>query len=348
MKRSALKTLFLATAAILVLSSYSPAQEPIKIGVVYSLSGTYAALGSSTANAVKLAFGENHFTISGRKVELIVEDDEGKPDVGIAKLRKLVERDKVNLLHAITFTNIGFAARDYVHGSGVPWITLTASGALTRDKASPTIFRVAPSNYQMGLAPAKWLHDKLGWKKIVWVGANYSAPREIFEAFKKVYESNIVEAVWPPLGTPDFAPFLAKLTDVQADGTVVAAWGGDALKFLPQYNDYGLRAKLPLFGLASFTSEEILPGMPPAIEGVISAYVYCGSLDNPLNKKFIEGYKAQFAGLPGSYQYMGYIGAKIAAQAINEIGGRVEDRDALVKAIAKTRDPGSHGGGSLR
>jgi hypothetical protein len=72
----------------------------------------------------------------------------------------------------------------YVHGSGVPWITLTASGALTRDTASPTIFRIAPSNYQMGLAPAKWLHDKLCWKKIVWVGANYSAPREIFEAFK--------------------------------------------------------------------------------------------------------------------------------------------------------------------
>lgn len=332
-----------ATLGMFLPSIPAGAQEPIKIGVVYSLSGTYAALGSSSANAVKLAFEEEGSAVAGRKIQIIVEDDEGKPDVALAKLRKLVERDSVDLLHAITFTNIGLAVRDYVDSKKIPWISLTGSAALTRDKASPYIFRVAPSNSQWAYATAKWLKEKHGWKKVAWVGANYAAPREAFEAVKKMFGDAIAVDVWPPLGTPDFAPFLSKLADVSADGTMVAVWGGDALKFLPQYNDYGLNKKLPLFGMASFTSEENLPGMPKAIEGVLSGFVYCGTLDSPENRKFVESFKAKFKSVPGSYQYLAYVGGKIAIQALKEVGGKIEDKSSFLKAIARSRAKGPMG-----
>lgn len=319
------------------------AAAPVKVGLAYPLTGAFAAQGVPIVNAIKQAFDEENYSVAGRTIELITEDSEGKPDVALTKLRKLVERDRVQLLHAGLSSAVGYAVRDYVHSQGVPWVTVAASAGLTREKASPYVFRFVPSTFQWAYAPARWLKEKQGWQKIVWIGANYAAPREGFEALKKVYGPGIVEAVWPSIGAPDYAPFLARVDAAKADGAVLAMWGSDAARVTRQYEEYGLKAKLPAFGYGSFTSEELLPGMPPAIEGFLSAYTYCGTLDTPLNKRFVEGFKARYKALPGSYMYMAYMGTKLMIQAIKEVGGRVEDRQAYVAALARARVDGPMG-----
>jgi branched-chain amino acid transport system substrate-binding protein len=124
-------------------------------------------------------------------------------------------------------------------------------------------------------------------------------------------------------------------------------WGADATRITRQIGEYGLRGKISLFGVASFTSEELLAVMPPEIEGFLSMYNYCGSLDNPANKRFVDGYRSRYNAVPGSYQYMGYMGAKILIQAIKDVRGNVEDRDAVLAALRKVKLDGPMGPASF-
>jgi len=331
------------TALTLLLAGPAYAQAPIKVGVLFPLGGVLGVMGNGSGNAVKLAFEEEGNMIAGRPVQVLVEDDEGKVDVSLAKLRKLVELENVNMVIGSLLSNLGIGNRDYLFDKKVIWFPTNAAASLTRDKKGPYIFRVGPSNYQWGSGTAKYLKDKKGWKKLVLLGSNYAAPREAFSTVTKIYGDGIVEALYPPFGTIDFAPYLSKMDTLKADGAFVAVWGADALKLIPQYSDYGLDKKIPLFGGASFASEEYLAGMPPQIEGVSSAFIYCGSLDTPLNKKFVEGYRAKYGSDPGSYQYLAYIAAKIAIAAAKKIDGKVEDKDAFAKAIAETKIEGPMG-----
>ena len=133
----------------------------------------------------------------------------------------------------------------------------------------------------------------------------------------------------------------------KADGVFAAMWGADAPRISQQYAEYGLNKKMPLFGIASFTSEELLGDMPPASAGILSAYVYCGTLDTPENKKFVASYKARYGAIPGSYQYLGYMAAKMVIQALKDIKGKVEDRDAFIHALEKVKVKGPMGEASF-
>jgi len=319
------------------------AQQPIKIGMVYPMTGPIAFQGVPMVNAVKQAFDEENYTIAGRKVELLVEDSQGKPDFGLTKFRKLVEKDGVHLLKGELTTIVALAAGSYVHAQKIPWVSEASAAALSRDKRSPYIFNFVPSEYQFSLATAKWLREKQGWKKVYFIGWDAAPSRNGFEAFKKVFGDGVVDAMFSPIGTADYSPYLAKVDPKKADGFAAAMWGADAPRITRQYAEYGLRGKLPMFGVASFTSEELLAVMPPEIEGVMSMYNYCGSLDTPANKRFVEGYRSRFNALPGSYQYMAYMSSKMLIQAIKDVKGNVENRDAVLAALKNIRLDGPMG-----
>ena len=335
-----------ALALLLLGSLIAPADAqapPIKIGVVFPLTGPLAAQGSPERDAVKQAFDEENYQVAGRKIELIFEDSQAKPDVALTKFKKLVEYDRVHLLLSELVSSVGAAVAPYVNAEKIPWVSTVALAGLTRAQRSPYIFRFVPSSYQFGLTAAQWA-KKQGWKKVYFIGWNAPPSREAGDAVKKVFgEENVVEAMFPNVNTPDYGPYLAKLDAGKADGLLAAMWGADAVRITRQYAEYGLRGKLPFFGIASFTSEELLAVMPPEIEGVVSAYVYCGTLDTPENKSFVEGYKSRYKAVPGSYQYMGYMAGKMVIQALKDIQGRAEDREAFVAALRKIHLPGPMG-----
>ena len=161
---------------------------------------------------------------------------------------------------------------------------------------------------------------------------------------KKVFgEENVVEAMFPNVGTPDYAPYLSKLDPKKADGVLVSIWGADAPRIARQFAEYGLKGRLPFFGVASFTAEEGLADMPPEVEGINSGYVYCGTLNTPENKKFVEGYTKRFNARPGPYPYLAYVGAKAMIQAIKDAGGKVEDKEAVAAALRKVKVAGPMG-----
>jgi len=319
------------------------AQEPIKIGVMFPLTGPLAGQAIPERDAIKQAFGEVGYMIGGRKVELIEADSAGRPDTGLTKVKALVERDHVQLLLSELVSSVGAAIAPYVTEQKIPWVSTVALSALTRSLKSPYIFRFVPSSYQYSYAPAVWAKEH-GWKKVYFIGWNAPPGREAYEAVKKVFGAeNVVDAMFTNVGTPDFAPYLAKMDPTKADGVVVAMWGVDAPRITQQYAEYGLSKQMPFMGIASFTSEELLGDMPPESEGVLAAYTYCGTLDTPENRKFVADYNKLYHAVPGSYQYMGYMAAKMVIQALKDINGKAEDTDAFLAALRKVKVNGPMG-----
>jgi branched-chain amino acid transport system substrate-binding protein len=316
---------------------------PIRIGVMFPLTGPIAANGIPTRDAIKQAFEEENFQVAGRKIEVIYEDSQGRPDTGLTKIKALVERDQVHILVSELTSSVGNAVAPYVNEQKIPWVNTVALAGLTRNLRSPYTFRFVPSSYQFGLTAAQWVKNQ-GWKKVYFIGWNAPPSREAYEAVKKVFgEENVVEALFPNVGTPDYAPYLAKFDPSKADGVLAALWGSDSGRISGQYAEHGLKGKMPLFGVASFASEDVLSSFPLSAEGIMSAYVYCGTLDTPENKRFVEGYNKRYKAFPGSYQYMGYMAAKFVIQALKEVKGRAEDREAFVAALRKAQIKGPMG-----
>ena len=318
-------------------------QAPIKVGVAFATTGPIAANGKASTDAVTLAFEEEKFQIAGRKIEPLYEDTQGKPDVGLSKIKQLVERDKADLLVSVVVSTVAAAVAPYVKEAKVPWITTASLVGLTRDLRSPYTFRMIPSSYEYGIASAEWA-KKQGWKKLYYIGWNAAPSIEALDAIKKVFGAeNVVDAMLPYVGTPDYSPYLTKLDPKKADGVLVGIWAGDAPRIARQFAEFGLKGKLPFFGVASFTAEEGLAQMPPEVEGADSAYVYCGTLDTPENKAFVSAYQAKYKDAPGPYPYLAYVSAKAAIQALKDVGGKIEDKDAFLAALRKIKVNGPMG-----
>ncbi len=318
-------------------------QEPIKIGVMFPYTGPISAQGGPERDAIKQAFEEENNTIAGRKVELLYEDSTGRPDTGLTKTKALVERDKVDLLLSELVSSVGAAMAPYVDEQKIPWVSTVALSSLTRAQKSPYIFRFVPSSYQYASVAARFT-QKLGWKKVYFIGWNAPPSRNSAEVVKKLYGAdNVIDAQFPNVGTADYAPYLTAMDASKADGLLTAMWGADAPRVVQQYAEYGLDKKLPMFGIASFTSEELLQTMPPQAVGVQSAYTYCGTFDTPENKKFVDGFKARYNDVPGAYSYMGYMAAKMVIQALKDIKGQAEDRTAFIDALSKVQIKGPMG-----
>ena len=333
-------------AFLLCGSLLQPAQSqttPIKIGVMFPLTGPMAAMGSPERDAIKQAFDEEKNLVAGRKIELLFEDSQAKADTGLTKIKALVERDHVDLLLTELMSNVGASIAPYIAEHKIPWVSTVALASLTRSMKNPYTFRFVPSAYQHGLVAAQWA-KKNGWKKVYYIGWNAPPGREVYESVKKVFgEENVVEAMFPNIGNPDYASYLSKIDPSKADGVFVGVWGSDALRITRQYAEYGLNKKLPFFGIAAFTTEEVLANMPQEAEGFMSGYTYCGTLDTPENKRFVAGYESRFKTTPGAYSYMGYMSAKFVIQALKDVKGRVEDREAFTAALRKVQIKGPMG-----
>ena len=333
-----------ATSSSAQTASTPPATgAPIKVGVMFPLTGPIAANGKASRDAVRQAFDEEGNRVAGRPVQLFYEDSQGKPDVGLTKIKALVERDHVDLLVSVVVSTVAAAVAPYIKEAKVPWVTTASLVGLTRDLRSPYTFRMMTSSYQYAIDAAEWA-KKQGWKKLYYIGWNAAPAREAYDALKMNFgEQNIVEALFPNVGTPDYAPYLSKLDPAKADGVLVSIWGADAPRIARQFSEYGLKGKLPFFGVASFTAEEALADMPPEVEGINSAYVYCGTLNSEANKRFVEGYRKRYNATPGPYPYLAYMAAKATIQALKEVNGRAEDHDAVAAALRKVQLEGPMG-----
>lgn len=309
---------------------------PIKFGYLTPLVGVFAGLGADLRDGWLLYFEEKGNTVAGRKVETITEDTEGKPDVGLTKAKKLVERDGVKLLAGIISSGVAPGVAKYATEQKVPLIITNAGAdALTKQAGTPYVFRTSFSNSQNTHAVGEWAYKK-GYRKAVIVGADYGAGWDHAGGFALTFTQaggTIVQEIWPPLGTPDFAPFI---TTIKTDADVVFNFApdADALRFVKQYTEFGLKGKLPLLG-GWLTTENVLPQQGDAALGVINGYPFIPTMARTQAKAFVAAFEKRFNKPATPQAEFGYSGAMMAAKALEAIGGNIEDTAAFIAALEK-------------
>ena len=319
------------------------AAEPIRIGFLGTFVGVYAKPGKDMTDGFKLALDEIGNKVAGREIVFIQEDDESKPDVGPIKARKLVEKDRVHILAGVIHSGVAYAIKDYVINNKLPFMICNAGAIkLTQEDRSPYIFRSSFVNGQQDQAGGWYAYTKLGVRKVIMMFPDYSAGHEKADGFKKTFKAlggEVVTDIYPPLGTTDYGPYLAKVAEYA--GKVDRVWmffsGSDAVRIINQYSEYGLKEKIKPFVIGDTVDETVLPSQKDAALGIESYLHYAWALDTPENKRFNKTYREKFGYDPGMFSSGGYNGGKAIVEALKAVKGKIEDKEAFLSALRKVK-----------
>ena len=325
-------------APVLAPSTVPAQSAPIKIGFLAPLTGPFAQIGKDMVNGTELYLDEIGRQVGGRKIELIVEDSEGNPATALNKSRKLVDQDKVHVLTGGLLANVGYALQPFIDGQKIPaTYPVIAADDITQRKPAKWIVRTGWTTSQPMHPFADWVVKNTRYRKIAAIGMDYAFGYETIGGFQQVLEQNggqIVQKIWTPLNTNDFAPYLSQIRR-DADAVLALFVGRLALQFVKQYETAGLKDKLPLLGGGTTTDESVLPQMGDEAIGTLTALHYSQALDNPQNQKFAKAFEAKAGKISSYYSEACYTNVRWIVEAIKLVGGKAEDREALLAALRK-------------
>ena len=336
-----IRVALLGVAALALLGGpgAGPAQPaPIKIGFVTDLTGIAAQAAKDMVNGLTLYLDEIGAQMAGRKVELIVEDSQARPDVALSKVRKLVEHDRVHLVAGVLFGHLGYALAPKIEEYRVPGlITTAASDDLTQRLKYRWVIRTGWASSQPSHPFGEYAARTLGHRKVAVIASDYAFAWEVVGGFQKSFEvsgGQVVQKLWVPLGAMDLAPYISKLRrDVDAVFTMIA--GASTLQFFKQYQDAGLTGRIALIGGGPAVDEALLPQMGDEALGVITPLMYSAALDTPVNRRFVKAYRERFGKVPSYFSETNYTSGRWIHEAVKAVGGKVEDREALLAALRK-------------
>jgi len=326
----------LAAVALLGPAGEVAAQAPVKIGFLAPLSGAIAQAGKDMYSGCEMYWEESGWQLAGRKLEVILEDNEGVPATTLAKARKLVESDRVNVLAGVILSNVAYALVPYIEAQGIPTIyPINSADDLTQRKRPKWLIRTGFSAGGNMHPFGEYAAKALGYKKIAIVSLDYAFGWEIAGGFHKTFEDNggqIIQEIWVPLNVQDYAPYIGQIR-TDADAVFVLALGRWTLLFAKQWEASGLKDKIPLVAGGTYSDEHVLPQLGDESIGVISAHHYSAALDTPANRKFRAAFEKRYNRLPSFYSENCYTGARVIAEAAKAVGGRAEDRAAFMAAL---------------
>jgi branched-chain amino acid transport system substrate-binding protein len=332
----------LAVALAVGVGPASAQKGPIRVGFMAPMTGGAAAVGKDMSNGFTMYLDEIGHQMAGRKVEVIVEDTQGQPAVALTKLRKLVESDQVQILAGLLFAHVGYALAPKVDEYKIPMLyPVVSADDLTQRKPAQWVVRTGWSSSQPNQPFAEWVVKTLGYKRVVTIAMDYAFGWEQVSGFQRVFEESggqVIQKLWPPLGTTDFAPYLAQIRR-DADAVFAVMVAASSLRFPKQYQDAGLKARIPLIGGGTTFDEFVLPALGDEAIGGVSPLHYSAAIDTPVNRRFVKEFRAKFGKVPGYYAETCYVGARWIQEAVKAIGGNVEDRDRLLAALRKVEIP---------
>jgi len=336
-------TPFAAVAALALVTTSAGAQDKLKIGVIATLSGPPAVLGQQLRNGFQLAVKDLGGKLGGREVEIIVQDDELKPDIAVTKVKALIERDKVDFVVGPIFSNVLQAIFKPVTDAGIVLISPNAGTSNFAGKeCNPNFFVTSYQNDQAFGVAGKYAQDA-GLKKVFLIAPNYQAGRDALAGFKSFYKGAIADEIFVPLGQLDYSAELSKIATAKPDAIYVFLPGGMGINFVKQFRQAGLADKLVF--LSAFTVDEsTLPAQKEAALGFFAGANWAPNLDTPQNKKFVAGYEKEFGAVPATYAFQSYDAALLIDGALKLTKGSTADKNALRAALKKANFTSLRGG----
>jgi branched-chain amino acid transport system substrate-binding protein len=263
-----------------------------------------------------------------------------KPPVGIRKTEKLIDSDKVDILTGPVHSGILMGMRDKVHASKTILIVSNAGAdAISRDRCSRWIFRASFSNWQPNQPMGGWVAKHVA-KDVFLTAPNYQAGKDQIDAFKETFVpagGKIIGEDYPKLGETDYAPYLTKIRQSGAKAVYAFFSGTDAVNFVKQFDQFGLKQQIKLTGAGFLTEPDVLPAQGKSALGIITGHFYTPLLDNPTNHRFVKEFREKFGGkMPDGFACQGYDTAEVIVRALKAVNGNTQDKDKLVDVIAKT------------
>jgi branched-chain amino acid transport system substrate-binding protein len=332
-----------AVAALALVTTSAGAQDKLKIGIVATLSGPPAVLGQQLRNGFQLAVKDLGGKLGGREVEIIVQDDELKPDIAVTKVKALIERDKVDFVVGPVFSNVLQAIFKPVTDAGIVLISPNAGTSNFAGKeCNANFFVTSYQNDQAFGVAGKYAQDA-GLKKVFLIAPNYQAGRDALAGFKSFFKGEIADEIFVPLGQLDYSAELSKIATAKPDAIYVFLPGGMGINFVKQFRQAGLADKLVF--LSAFTVDEsTLPAQQDAAVGFFAGANWAPNLDTPQNKKFVAGYEKEFNAVPATYAFQAYDAALLIDGALKLTKGSTADKNALRAALKKANFTSLRGG----
>ncbi|HML13990.1 MAG TPA: ABC transporter substrate-binding protein [Xanthobacteraceae bacterium] len=309
---------------------------PMRIGFLTVKTGPLASGGIQMEEGLTLYLKERNNMLAGRPVELHTGDSAGAPAVARTKMQELVERDNISCLIGPLATAEALAIDDYIREKQIPTLSVAAAEDMTQRKANPWFVRATSSSAQCSYPMGDYAAKELKYKRVAMLADDIAYGYELNAGFQRAFEDaggKVVQKMWPPLNAPDYGTYIAQLKP-DVDALFLGFAGSNGLKFLRQYKEYG--GAKPLLGGMTAIDESLLKQMGDEALGALSTCWYSAELDNASNKKLVADMERDYKVDPGFYAAATYTNAAVLEAALKSIGGRIEDKDALIKALRAT------------
>ncbi len=327
----------LAGVAATFAASAARAQTPLKIGFVSSMSGPEGVIGRDLLDAFNLALKDKNNTMGGRPVQVVVGDDQVKPDVGRAVVDKMIDSDKVDLLTGINFSNVLLAVIKPILDSGKFYISPNAGPSqLAGKQCNPHLFSVGFQNDNNFEGLGKYMKEK-GFKKIYFMAPNYPAGKDMLTGFKRYFGDAMQAEVFTAMGQLDYSAEIAQLRAAKPDAVVMFYPGGMGINFTKQYAQAGLMKDIPLYTGPGTVDQTTLGAIGDAAIGMYTGAMWSEFLDNPASKKFDADFEAAYKRIPSQYAAQGYDTGHVIQAAVDAVGGKIDDKAAFQKALENVK-----------
>src|SRR5450759_1327317 len=334
--RHRLSPMLMGSCLALGLSVAAPAQaEELRIGLIAPMTGIFAQVGKDMADGFQLYLDQHNNKLGGADVKLIVEDEQGKPEIAVTRAMKLILQDKVQMFIGGLLASTGYALAPVSTADKTLYISSVPSADdLTQRELSkyPYFFRTSWTSSQPHHPLGQWACEQ-GYKKVITIAADYAFGYESTGGFQKAFEDcggKVIQKIWPPLGTKDFGPFIPTVKQ-DADAIYSLMVGPMSLQFPKQLRASGY--KKPIIGGGTSYDEFALPFMGDEVIGDVSALHYSAAIDTPANQTFVKAYRAKYGKVPSYYSENNYTTAMWLDAAIKKTGGKYPGPEAFIKIM---------------
>ncbi len=341
-RRAALTALAAATFLASLAPGPAAADDTLTIGVIATLSGTGGSLGQAMVDGFKLAVNRAGGKFAGRTVNLVIEDDQMRPDVAVQLVRKMLEQDKVDLFAAFTYSNVMLAIdKPIVDSKSIVIAANAGPSELAGPGCSPYVFYTGVQTEQLPDAIGRYLTMKKV-SDLYFMGPNYQASRDFNAGLKRGYKGAFKSEIYTTLNQLDYAAELTQLR-LAHPGAVFAFYPGSmGVNYIKQYAQAGLKQTTPLYTVGTVDGAT-LPAMGDAAVGSISAASWTPDLKYPASKTFTEAFEKAYNYIPSQWSAYAYDASLLIQAALVKVKGDTANKPRLIEALDTARFPSVRG-----
>ncbi|HVO05843.1 MAG TPA: ABC transporter substrate-binding protein [Burkholderiaceae bacterium] len=313
------------------------AADKVKVGFVSTLSGPSSALGVDIRDGFLLAVKLNGGKLGGLPAEVLVSDDQFKPDVGKQLFEKNIKRDHVDFMTGVVFSNIMLAALPEALDNNTFYISPNAAPSSIAGKdCNPLFFAVSWPNDAYHEAAGEFANQR-GLKSVYLLAPNYQAGKDSLAGFKRTYKGQVVGENYTKLGQLDYAAELAEVRAAKPQAVYIFLPGGMGINFIKQFVGAGLGKDMQLVLPGFSADQDVINPVGPAMSGLFNTAHWSPDFANAANQKFMAEFQKEYKRIPTLYASQGYDAAQLINAAVRDVKGNIEDKEALRKALKAAR-----------